>query len=194
MLMRMFEKFDTSKVHVEPAEIADALSDRASKVAQWASPHVSKAWDEAVRVAGDAQDKARPMVDDARVRLIEDYVPRARNAAILAQEAASVDGTLAERAQRAALAAKEAAVTPVEVKVKKSHKVLKTFGWLTVAAAAAGAGYILWRRSQPVEDPWAEEYWENPVDEAFTEDPVAEVVEALNGEPEPLVKPEESEK
>ena len=26
-------------------------------------------------------------------------------------------------------------------------------------AAAAGAGYGLWKRSQPIEDPWAEDYW-----------------------------------
>ena len=35
----------------------------------------------------------------------------------------------------------------------------RTLGWLTVATAAAGAAYIVWKRSQPVEDPWAEEYW-----------------------------------
>jgi len=27
------------------------------------------------------------------------------------------------------------------------------------AGAAAAGAYVVWRRSQPVEDPWAEEYW-----------------------------------
>ena len=35
----------------------------------------------------------------------------------------------------------------------------RTLGWLTVATVAAGAAYVVWKRSQPVEDPWAEEYW-----------------------------------
>ena len=37
--------------------------------------------------------------------------------------------------------------------------VLVPLAWLTVAGAAAGGAYVVWRRSQPVEDPWAEEYW-----------------------------------
>ena len=38
----------------------------------------------------------------------------------------------------------------------------RTLGWLTVATVAAGAAYVVWKRSQPVEDPWAEEYWAPP--------------------------------
>mgnify|MGYP000991280955 CR=1 FL=1 len=30
---------------------------------------------------------------------------------------------------------------------------------MAMPGAAAGAAYVVWRRSQPVEDPWAEEYW-----------------------------------
>lgn len=37
----------------------------------------------------------------------------------------------------------------------------KTLLFLVLAAAAACAGYLLYRRSQPVDDPWAEEYWED---------------------------------
>ena len=62
-------------------------------------------------------------------------------------------------AQRIAVAAKNAALEIPEVPVKKKHPVLKTLGWLVLAGAAAGAAYVVWRRSQPVEDPWAEEYW-----------------------------------
>ncbi|WP_122819770.1 hypothetical protein [Varibaculum vaginae] len=37
----------------------------------------------------------------------------------------------------------------------------KSLLFLVLAAAAACAGYLLYRRSQPVDDPWAEEYWED---------------------------------
>ena len=37
----------------------------------------------------------------------------------------------------------------------------KTFFFLILAALAGGIGYLLYRRSQPVDDPWAEEYWED---------------------------------
>ena len=57
-----------------------------------------------------------------------------------------------------AVAAKSAALV-VPVKKQKKHRVLKTLGWLAVAGAAAAGAYVVWRRSQPVEDPWAEEYW-----------------------------------
>lgn len=37
----------------------------------------------------------------------------------------------------------------------------KAFVFLILAALAGGIGYLLYRRSQPVDDPWAEEYWED---------------------------------
>lgn len=42
----------------------------------------------------------------------------------------------------------------------KGHKGLFA---VLIALVAAVVGVVLWRRSQPVEDPWAEEYW-NDVD------------------------------
>ena len=32
-----------------------------------------------------------------------------------------------------------------------------------------GAAYLLWKRSQPVEDPWAEAYWEDVTEETAAE-------------------------
>lgn len=33
--------------------------------------------------------------------------------------------------------------------------------WVFVLVAGAAAGIVAWRRSQPIEDPWAEESWED---------------------------------
>ena len=56
------------------------------------------------------------------------------------------------------VAAREAVLAPPPAP-RNPHRVLKTFGWIVLAGGAATAAYIIWRRSQPVEDPWAEEYW-----------------------------------
>ena len=75
--------------------------------------------------------------------MVEDYAPAARRAAVAAQAAAGTEGTLTERAQRIAVAAKNAALEIPEVPVKKKHPVLKTLGWLALAGAATGAAYVV---------------------------------------------------
>ena len=153
------KKIDTDQVRQEAASLAENIAARAERVAVWAAPRVSKARTEVAKAAKEAQLRAQPVVEEARTRVVEDYAPAARRAAVAAQAAAGTEGTLTERAQRIAVAAKNAALEIPEVPVKKKHPVLKTLGWLALAGAAAGAAYVVWRRSQPVEDPWAEEYW-----------------------------------
>ena len=157
------KKFDTTHLRKEAASFAGSVADQAERAALWAAPHVSKAAEEVTRVAKDAQERLEPVVSEARQRVVKDYIPRAQRAAVAAQAAAGTDGTLTERAQRVAVAAKSAALE-VPVK-KKKHRVLKTLGWLAVAGVAAAGAYVVWRRSQPVEDPWAEEYWADSTEE-----------------------------
>ena len=152
------KKLDTTHLRKEAASLAGSVVGQAEKAALWAAPHVSKAAGGVARAAKDAQERLEPVVHEARYRVVEDYIPRAQRAAVAAQAAAGTDGTLTERAQRVAVAAKSAALE-VPVKKQKKHRVLKTLGWLAVAGAAAAGAYVVWRRSQPVEDPWAEEYW-----------------------------------
>ncbi len=73
----------------------------------------------------------------------------------------------------------EAALTNLEKhsKAKSSHGGRKALGWSLAAAGAGGIAYLLWRRSRPVEDPWAEEYWVDLRDEDVDAD--AELDEAL---------------
>ena len=53
---------------------------------------------------------------------------------------------------------KQSAETFGKPKPKRGRKTLL---FLVLAAVAGCVGYLLYRRSQPVDDPWAEEYWED---------------------------------
>ncbi|UNX54975.1 hypothetical protein MF406_01410 [Georgenia sp. TF02-10] len=127
----------------------------------WAAPRVDKAWRDTVKVAAPkveaAADKVRPAVDNAYERVVEDYLPRVQKAMHDAAEAAAGETSGSAKADKAMKAARKALAEPP----KKSHGVAKTVGWALVGTAAAGTGYLLWRRTQPVDDPWAEEYWED---------------------------------
>lgn len=57
----------------------------------------------------------------------------------------------------------------------KSCSFFKGLGVASLVAAAAGAVFVLYKRSQPVEDPWAEEYWsEVEAEDEEEEAPAAE--------------------
>lgn len=51
---------------------------------------------------------------------------------------------------------------------------LRVLGLTALVGAVAGAGYILWKRSQPIEDPWAEEYWADLDTDSFVPETQAE--------------------
>ncbi|QQM67355.1 hypothetical protein JG540_00075 [Actinomyces weissii] len=167
--MMTFEKrlerfdFDTDKLKQEAAQLAGNLATQAEyavdRVAGWAGTGLSRARAGAEKVARDAQARTAPVLEEARTRVVEDYVPRVQRttAAVRAATDKSEGVPLMERAQIISTAAKQAALQ--EVPVKKKHPVLKTFGWVALAGVAAAAAYVVWQRSQPVEDPWAEEYW-----------------------------------
>src|SRR5699024_2263554 len=44
---------------------------------------------------------------------------------------------------------------------KKKGGFRRALGWTLVGTAVAGAGVLIWRRTKPVDDPWAEEYWDD---------------------------------
>lgn len=150
---------------------------RVEAAIEWAAPKVDSAWRQGVQLAapkvekaaakaGEVSDvaavKAKEVTDTAHDALVEVIIPRVVTAMQDAAKAAgSTGGGVGDKA--------EAAVSAATVALKgekKSHGVLKTLGWVAAGAAVAGAGYIVWRRTQPVDDPWAEEYWEDDASEA----------------------------
>lgn len=187
--MAKTQRIDPDQLKADARVLRDVVTDQAGRAAlraadlagqgiEWAAPHVQHSWDktvekatpvisEAATRAQEAADHAKPFLDDVHGKVVEDYLPRINKAVTDATAAATTDADLAERARLVREASTRALVTPT-APARKRHRVLKALGWTAVGVSAAGLGYLLWRRSQPIEDPWAEEYWadletENPV-------------------------------
>lgn len=150
---------DTDNLAYLAAQGRDKAVELASQGRDWAAPRLEKAWKQTVAAAAPrieaASEAASEKVDLAHEKLVGDYLPRVQRAMSDAATAAQSSGSLRDRADAVADATKKALTEPT----KKGHPILKGLGLTVLAAAVGAAGYVLWRRSQPVEDPWAEEYW-----------------------------------
>ena len=179
--------FDTEKLRNEALQLRDAVAVHAGRVAvkatelaeqgiDWAAPRAQAALNEAIDRATplvedvtaravDAADRARPAFEKAREEVVEDYIPRIQRAVHEGGAALAADGTpLLERARHASEASQAALTTPTKKVIVKKHR-------------------FLWKRSQPIEDPWAEEYWadlETSVDVPATEPEEVEGVEQID--------------
>lgn len=190
--------FDTDKLRLEALQLRDAVALHAGRVAvkatdlaeqgiDWAAPRAQAALahaieratpavDDAAVRAQAALDKAKPAIEQARVVVVDDYLPRINRAVAEGGAALASDGTLAARARRAGELSQAALTTPTR-KVRKKRRFLRAIGWTALAGTIAGAGYVLWKRSQPIEDPWAEEYWADLETDSFVPATEAETVE-----------------
>lgn len=172
--------FDAEKIKAEAAQLREAVAVHAGRAAvkatdlasaglDWAAPRAQQALENAINRATPllseaadraqtAADRAKPVIEDARERVIDDYLPRINRAAHDATMAASGDGSFIDRVRSARQATAVALTTPTK-KARRPRRLLRALGWTALGAGVAGAGYVLWKRSQPIEDPWAEEYW-----------------------------------
>lgn len=140
------------------AQMASQAQDLAVQGKEWAAPRVE-----------DAATRLRPVVEDARDRagvakekVVTEYIPKAKRVAKAAADAArESEGDLRTRALAVQTSATKALTDPTPKKKRRGGKLLCACAILT---GAAGAVYLLWKRSQPVEDPWAEAYWQDPED------------------------------
>lgn len=156
----------------EASKLAKTLADqgkgwatpKVEAVFDWAGPRMEQVWNRGVEATAprvvDAADKSRDAIDVAHDRLVDDVIPRIIKAMEDAAGAAKSSSDSAHARAIAALAAAEKAAKKQQA-ATKSHKAAKTFGWVLVGTAVAGAGVLIWRRTQPVDDPWAEEYWDD---------------------------------
>ncbi|MDO5672751.1 MAG: hypothetical protein Q4G30_07855 [Actinomycetaceae bacterium] len=124
-------------------------------------PKIEAAWDAAVPRFEAAIDAAGPKIEAAKEKIVDDYAVRAQTAIKSATDAAHSKGSLTEKATKAGDAAMSALKTPTR---KKRCPLPAPWLWTALAAVVAVVGIIAWRRAQPIDDPWAEEAWED-VDE-----------------------------
>lgn len=186
--------FDADKLRASSQQLRDAAAIYAGKVAvkvadlasqgvDWAAPRAQAALNSAIEHAAPAIDSAAaraqaaaasagPAIENARGHLVDDYLPRASLAVNQAGAALSARGSLSDRARRATEASAAALATPT--RKRRRCRVLRALGLTALVGTVAGAGYILWKRSQPIEDPWAEEYWADLDTDSFVPETDAE--------------------
>lgn len=150
-------------------ELANQAHTAVSEGIEWATPKIQEvaeklapSVEEARQQAEAAAEKLKPALHEAREKaldtkekVVNDYIPRAKAAAEAASAAlVEAEGNVAEKLQ----AAGEKALAASKPKKRR----FRTFLKITAALAALGGiAYVLWNRSRPTEDPWAEAYWED---------------------------------
>lgn len=180
--------FDADKLRTEALQLRDAVAVTAGRMAvkaadlaeqgvDWAAPRAQAALETAIEkatpVVEDASERAqaaveraRPALEHARAELVDDYLPRINRAVHEGAEALNTEGALVDRARRATQVSQAALLTPTKA-LRPKRRFLRAIGWTALAGTVAGAGYVLWKRSQPIEDPWAEEYWADLETDSF---------------------------
>jgi hypothetical protein len=178
-LRRSRPTVDADRLKSQAAELSGALSDASSRAGQtasqlahqakdaavhardWAAPRAEKAWYEGRKAAAPrverAAEMALPLVERTHDRLVDDLLPRLIAAVGAAAAATAVGADRARDATSAKLT--ELAHIPVP-EPKKSRTGAKIF-WSIAGLAVAGAVVTVFRRSRPMNDPWAEEPWES---------------------------------
>lgn len=97
-------------------------------------------------------EEMSPRVEELSRKVSEELMPKVTDAAQV------VRGQLADVAAESTAKLQKMGVIATPEPKKKSRKGLIV---LLLAAVMATVALVLWRRAQPVEDPWAEEYWED---------------------------------
>ena len=173
---------DTEKLKAQGLQLRDAAAVHAGRLAvraadlaeqglDWAAPRAQAALSSAIERATplvesaseraqSVADRAQPFLSDIHGHVVDDYLPRLNKAVSESANALAAEGDLGSRARAARFASAQALATPTRKKkcCKKKGRLLRALCFTALTAAAAGAGYVLWKRSQPIEDPWAEDY------------------------------------
>lgn len=153
---------------------APAVMTAVHKTVQEATPYVDQASDTAAKFTAQAGHTLEHVHDE----LVGDYLPKLQKAVELATAHALVQ---AGRLDHPLVAAVEAETK----KRNRRRRMRSSLKWGAVAAGTAGVAYLVWRRSKPIEDPWAEEYWADlETDVDVSDVPTEDVAEAVSDKAE----------
>ncbi len=143
---------------------------------------------------GQLKDRADKIVEAVADQAADAFEKAKESAAThthdLAKAADSALTTIEQHLENDKAALKAAAPLVVVQPKKKKKRGRKICGLGLLGGLAAGAGYLLWKRSQPVEDPWSEEYWvelQDEINAAALEEEAKETVESVVEEAEELI-------
>ena len=150
------------KIRPVATQLAAQGKDLAHQGKEWAAPRVEHAAERIRPVAAEAAARAAEVKD----KTVNEYLPKAKRVARAAAQAArETDGDIKTRAH----AIQESAARALAEPKPKKRRLRKLTGTLALIGGTVGAAYLLWKRSQPVEDPWAEAYWEDVTEETAAE-------------------------
>lgn len=179
---------DAGKAARELAEQGkDWATPKMEAAIDWAGPRVDKAWKAGVTATAPklatAAGKSRDAVDVAHDKLVDDVLPKVIQALEDAAKAAKTSADSVQSQVQSTTKKAEKALKKQEKAAKGGSTWGKTLGWVLVGSAVAGAGVLIWRRTQPVDDPWAEEYWDDAVAPAAQPGVVASAAQGAEQEP-----------
>ena len=175
------KNIDTEKLKAQASQVGATISEGAHHAKEWTTPRVEafiewvtprleQAWNETVRHTAprvsQAAQKAAPVIDRGSEKLVEDYIPRFVSALQEAAEKATevtakglesvgektreIAVSAPQKISKSAKKASKKAAKKAAKAEKNSHKGL----WFLIITGVAAGLYALWRKSQPVSDPW----------------------------------------
>ena len=140
--------------------VSDGTKDLLQKVQDFAeqvAPQVQDVLSTQGERLAQAADRISPRAEQLRHDLADDYLPRAKRTAATTGTVLSTAVAAAVDAARNELDKGQADIRKAATKPapKKKGRAGTVFLVLGLAAAGAAAGYVVWKRTRPVEDPWA---------------------------------------
>lgn len=158
------------KAALKAAPVIDTAHD---KLVEDYLPRLVAAFNAAAASAAEKSGHAAESAADVLSRVADDVADKAGSSS--SKVAAAAGGRVAKNADKLAGIAEQAAKSAEKAQGKSGKG--KAFWWVAGTAAAAGGAYVVWKKSQPEVDPWAEP-WEKVEGSTF-EDFVEETKDAV---------------
>lgn len=169
------KRMDQDNLKHIASEVLEVVADTATKAAHAAGKAAVHAGEKAEELSIKALEAGKAGVEHAAPVVEKAMADAGKGALKLAEQTKAAAKDVGERGKEASkvgiasLAAmgadalsdveKHARGEKIAKAAKKKHHKGKVIGWTLAIAGIGTVAYVVWRRSRPIEDPWAEEYW-----------------------------------